>query len=67
MSNTALAQKIFESVQSLPDTQAREVLDFVLFLQSKHHQTASHEWQEAQQPAMNHIWDNEADERWNDV
>lgn len=51
MSNTALAQKIFESVQSLPDTQAREVL----------------EWQNAQQPAMNHLWDNEMDETWNEV
>jgi hypothetical protein len=31
-----LAEKIFAEVRALPETQAREVLDFVGFLKSKH-------------------------------
>jgi hypothetical protein len=31
-----LAEKIFDAVRALPETQAREVLDFVGFLKSKH-------------------------------
>ncbi len=32
-----LAEKIFAEVRALPETQAREVLDFVGFLKSKQH------------------------------
>src|ERR1700730_8618939 len=32
-----LAEKIFDEVRALPETQAREVLDFVGFLKSKRH------------------------------
>jgi len=30
-----LAQQIFDEVRALPDTQAREILDFIGFLKSK--------------------------------
>ena len=42
-----LADKIFAEVLALPDTQAREVLDFVGFLKSKQHFDRLHQRQAA--------------------
>lgn len=67
MSNAALVQKIAQAVQSLPDQQALEALNFILFLQARQGQAEWRDLQDAQQTSMNHVWDNEADEVWNHV
>jgi hypothetical protein len=67
MSNAALVQKIAQAAQSLPDQQALEVLNFILFLQTRQEQAEWRDLQDAQQTSMNHVWDNEADEAWNHV
>lgn len=67
MSNPALAQKIFEAVKVLPDQQAIEALDFILFLQTRQERAEWRDLQDAQQISMNHVWDNDADEVWNHV
>lgn len=67
MSNAALAQKVFEAVQSLPDAQAREVLDFATFVAQRARTAAWHDLQNAQLSALTELWDNDADEVWNDA
>lgn len=67
MSNAVLMQKITQAVQALPDQQAREALDFILFLQTRQEQAEWRDLQDAQQTSMNHVWDNDADEVWNHV
>lgn len=67
MSNAALVQKIAQAVQSLPDQQALEALNFILFLQTRQEQAEWRDLQDAQQTSMNHVWDNDADEVWNHV
>jgi hypothetical protein len=67
MSNAALVQKITQAVQNLPDQQALEALDFILFLQTRHERAEWRDLQDAQQTSMNHVWDNDADEVWNHV
>lgn len=67
MSNAVLVQKIAQAVQSLPDQQALEALNFILFLQARQGHAEWRDLQDAQQTSMNHVWDNEADEVWNHV
>jgi hypothetical protein len=62
-----LAQLAYEQFKTLPDEQAREVLDFIGYLKSKQDRT---EWQDlmnAQAESMKAIWDNPEDEVWNDL
>ena len=67
MSNSALAQKIYQAAQALPDAQATETLDFIYFLRTRQELTEHRDLQAAQQDSMNHVWDNDADEVWNDA
>ncbi len=67
MSNAALAQKIYQAAQALPDVQAMEALDFIYFLKTRQELAEHRDLQNAQQTSMNHIWDNDADEAWNHV
>ncbi len=67
MSNAALAQQIFETVSRLPDVQAREVLDFASFIEHRKSQAGWHDLQNAQLSSLTDLWDNEADEVWNDA
>jgi hypothetical protein len=48
---------------------AREVLDFVEYIEIKHglRDRLTEELRHAQEPAMRHIWDNKEDEVWNGV
>lgn len=61
------AEKIFEQVKALPEPMAREVLDFVGYLKEKQEQGRIRDLLEAQIGSMKEIWDNEADEAWNDA
>jgi hypothetical protein len=65
MSNALLAQQILETVNQLPNAQAREVLDFAAFVAKRNRVGEWHDLQNAQQVVMNHIWDNDEDEVWN--
>ena len=65
MSNALLAQKIYEAVQTLPDSQAQETLDFIHFLSARKEIAEHRDLRQAQQPVMNSIWDNDLDEAWN--
>ena len=67
MTNVALVQQITQAVQCLPEQKAQEALDFILFLQARQEQAEWRDLQDAQQISMNHVWNNEADEAWNDV
>lgn len=67
MSNPALAQKIFEAVKVLPDAQASEVLDFAAFVAQRARTAEWHDLQNAQLSSLTELWDNEADEVWNDA
>ena len=63
------ADKIYREAQRLPEPLAQEVLDFIGFLEQKHgRERAQHdELKQAQQPAMERIWNNPDDEVWNDL
>jgi hypothetical protein len=63
-----IAEKIYNQVSRLPEHLAREVLDFIEYLEKKHG-IQDHDLQnlkEAQVRSMNNVWNNEEDEVWND-
>lgn len=63
-------EKIQEEVGRLPEPLAREVLDFIGYLEYRHglrDASGMDVLKTAQEPAMRHVWDNPDDEVWNDV
>lgn len=67
-----LADKIHQHAQRLPEPLAREVLDFIGYLEQKHGVEPLVSRQEghlkaAQMKSMQKLWDNPEDEIWNDV
>ena len=62
-----LAELAFEHFKTLPDEQAREVLDFIGFLKEKQERAEFMDLMMAQETALKHIWDNPEDEVWNDL
>ncbi len=65
-----LAEQIDEKVRTLPDDLAREVLDFVGFIEAKYvvRSASEQDLQQAQASAMAHVWDNPTDDEvWNDL
>lgn len=65
-----LAEQIDEKVRTLPDDLAREVLDFVDFIEAKYvvRSASEQDLQQVQASAMSHIWDNPTDDEiWNDL
>lgn len=67
MSNALLAQKILETVNLLPDEQAREVLNFAAFVAQRNRVGEWHDLQNAQLSALTELWDNDEDEVWNEA
>ena len=61
-----IAEQIARIAGTLPESLAMEALDFVRFLQARE-KNEMNDWQNAQSPALAHIWDNVDDEVWNDV
>jgi hypothetical protein len=61
------AERIFKEAQKPPDVLAREVLDFIEYIESKHglRDRLTEELKQAQELAMHHVWDNKDDEVWN--
>jgi hypothetical protein len=60
-----LAELAYEQMKTLPDEQAREVLDFIGFLKEKRERAEILDLMAALETALSHIWDNpEDDEAW---
>lgn len=65
-----IAEQIYREAQALPDELAREVLDFIGYIETKCRLTfpEDRDLQSAQGPAMARIWGNRTDdEAWNDL
>jgi len=63
-------ERIQQEVRRLPEPLAREVLDFIGYLEYRHGlhgNSGVEDLKSAQEPAMCHVWDNPDDEVWNDV
>lgn len=66
----SIAEQIYEEVRALPDELAREVLDFVGFIEAKYalKSASDRDLEQAQAPAMSRVWDNPTDDEvWNDL
>ena len=64
-----IAQKIYSEAQRLPEFLAREVLDFIGYIEAKHRLNvrSGDDLKKAQEQVMKHIWNNIDDEIWDDV
>jgi hypothetical protein len=64
-----IAQKIYNEAQRLPEFLAREVLDFIGYIEAKHrlNLVRNDDLKKSQITVMDNIWDNIDDEVWNDV
>jgi hypothetical protein len=63
-----IAEKIYLEASRLPEHLAREVLDFIGYIEKKYEfqDKEIHNLEESQIPVMNHIWDNEEDGVWDE-
>ena len=63
------AEQIIREIQKLPEPLAREVLDFIGYIELKHglKDRLTEELKQAQAIPMQHIWGNPEDEVWNDA
>ncbi len=63
-----IAEKILEVAKPLPESLALEALNFIEYLSSKNADRAEiTDLARAQEKVMEHVWDNQDDEVWNDV
>lgn len=62
-----LGELVYEQVKTLPETQAKEVLDFIGFLKEKQERSEWEDLMGAQASAFKAIWENPEDEVWNDL
>lgn len=63
----SIADMIYEQVKSLPDPLIREVLDFVTALKERQDRSDFRNLMDAQTAGLRAVWDNPADEIWNDA
>ena len=59
------ADIIIEQVKALPDSLAREVLDFIGYLKQRGERLETNNLIEAQQFSLNNIWADEPEDIWN--
>ncbi len=62
-----LSELVYEQIKTLPETQAKEVLDFIRFLKEKRERVEWEDLMSAQTAGLKAIWDNPEDEVWNDL
>ena len=65
-----IAEELQVKVRALPPPIAREVLNFIDYLEYRHGLRATPDetaLMTAQEDAMRHVWDNPEDEVWNNV
>ena len=59
------ADIIIEQVKALPDSLAREVLDFIGYLKQRGERLETNNLIDAQQISLNNIWADEPEDIWN--
>ena len=62
-----IADVVYEQVKALPETLAREVLDFVGYLRERQDRADWRDLMNAQAASLAPVWDNAEDEVWNNV
>lgn len=62
-----IAEMIFEQVKKLPESSAREVLEFIGRLRERGDRTDWRDLMNAQSGSLAPIWDNAEDKVWDDV
>jgi hypothetical protein len=64
-----IAEKICHEARRLPEPLAREVFDFIEYIQIKHglRDVLGEHLKASQTTAMKNVWDNVEDEVWNDL
>jgi hypothetical protein len=63
----SIAELVYEQVKALPESLAREVLDFVAFLRERGERDEWRDLMNAQAASLAPIWDNAQDNIWDDV
>jgi hypothetical protein len=61
-----IAELIYEQVKKLPDQAAREVLDFVGYIRERGERVEWRDLMNAQSASLAPVWDNSADQVWDD-
>ena len=62
-----VAELAYEQIKTLPETQVREVLDFIGYLKEKGERVEWEDLMGAQVGSLAAVWDNAEDEVWNDL
>lgn len=62
-----VAELAYEQIKTLPETQVREVLDFIGYLKEKGERVEWENLMDAQTASLAAVWDNPEDEVWNDL
>lgn len=62
-----VAELAYEQIKTLPEAQAREVLDFIGYLKEKSERAEWGDLMGAQAASLAAVWDNPEDEVWNDL
>ena len=62
-------ERICREARRLPEDLAREVLDFIGYLEQRHglRDVVAEDLAGAQEPAMRHVWESPEDDVWNDL
>jgi hypothetical protein len=63
----SIADLIYEQVKALPDSLAREVLDFAGFLRERQDRAEWRDLMAAQSQALAPVWENSEDDVWDHV
>ncbi len=63
----SITEDVINEVKQLPEPLQREVLNYAHFLKYKIARAEQDSLVHAQTTSMEHIWNNEEDEAWNDV
>jgi hypothetical protein len=63
----SIAELAYEQIKTLPDSQVREVLDFIGYLKEKGERTQWEDLMAAQAASLSPVWDHPEDEVWNDL
>ncbi len=61
------AELIQKEIKLLPETEVKEVLDFIAFLKIRSERAKWENIMEAQMDSLSNVWDNDEDEVWNHV
>lgn len=62
-----VAELAYEQIKTLPEFQAREVLDFIGYLKEKSERAEWEDLMGAQAASLVAVWDNPDDEVWNEL